>query len=203
VTTVTTVLILIAPGGLVDIKHSSASSLQSVGQQRKVTSDTQLKSQTLSRLHARIQIISQQISTLQAQIAATEATRNARVGQLQKILASHQPGGELRVREGSALPVDGMGFRRTPVGATLSINGAGITLAPASLTIKGVQQIVLQANIIHFKSPLLQLNGGNRSLAGLGDLVTGALAIGPMGIPIASQYVDGHIVTGSTGVLVP
>jgi hypothetical protein len=154
----------------------------------------------LSRLQARLQIVSQQISTLQAQIVSIEATHNARVDQLRQILAN---GNKSPARGGSALPGDRVGFRRTPLGADLSINGASITLAPASLSIKGVGQIVLQANIIHFKSSLLQLNRGSRPLAGLGDLVTGVFATGPMGIPIPSQYVDGHIVTGSTRVLVP
>lgn len=201
--TISTVLILIALGSPVETEHSFASNLRPMDQQRKDPSDVQIRGQALSRLQARIQIVSQQIDTLQAQIAATEATQNAHVNQLQKIVASRQPGGKVQAGEGSALPEGRAGFRPTPIGADLSVNGAGITLAPASISIKGVQQIVLQANIIHFKSPLLQLNDGSSPLAGLGDVVTGVLAPGPMGIPIPNQYVAGYIVTGSTGVLVP
>jgi hypothetical protein len=103
----------------------------------------------------------------------------------------------------SVLPSHSVGFRQTPVGATLSVNGANITLAPASLSLKGVQQIVLQGTVVHFGSSLLQLNEGNRPLAGMGDIVAGTLAYGPTGIPIPNQYLTGYIVTGSTTVLVP
>jgi hypothetical protein len=203
VISMSTVLILITLSGLTEIEHSFASALQSVGQQNEDASSMRLRSQTLSKLQARIEIVSQQISTLQAQIAATEAVDNACADQLQRVLARYQPGNKAQTKKGTALPMDGVGFRQTPIGATFSINGASIALSPASLSIKGVQQIVLEAKIIHFKSPLLQLNEGNRPLAGLRDRVAGVLAYTPMGIPIPDQYLEGHIVTGSTSVLVP
>jgi len=182
----------------------SATSAQSTGQRSKEATGTQLsKSQKLSSLQARIHIISQQITTLQAQIAAMETAHNARVDQLQKILASPQSDQKVLMKKGSALPEHRVGFKQTPLGATLSVNGANITLTPARLSIKGVRQIVLQANSIHLKSPLVQLNEGNRPLAGSGDVVTGVLAYTPMGIPIPNLYQHGLIVTGSTSVLVP
>jgi len=198
------VLILLTRWSPAEMNDPSATSAQSTGQRSKEATGTQLsKSQKLSSLQARIHIISQQITTLQAQIAAMETAHNARVDQLQKILASPQSDQKVLMKKGSALPEHRVGFKQTPLGATLSVNGANITLTPARLSIKGVRQIVLQANSIHLKSPLVQLNEGNRPLAGSGDVVTGVLAYTPMGIPIPNLYQHGLIVTGSTSVLVP
>ena len=198
------VLILLTLWNPTVMDDSSATSAQSMEQRSKEAAGTQLsKSQKLSSLQARIHVISQQITTLQAQIAAMEAAHNVRVNQLQKILASPQSGQKASATKGAALPEHGVGFRQTPLGATLSVNGANITLTPARLSIKGVRQIVLQANSIHLKSPLVQFNEGNRPLAGAGDIVTGVLAYTPMGIPIPNLYLHGLIVTGSTSVLVP
>jgi hypothetical protein len=198
-----TALILITLVGLAGNEFSFASASLRVGQRRSDASSIQLKSEALSRLQARIQIVSQKISTLQAQITAIETTHHARVGQLQAILDSQQPTNKARNIKTSVLPSHSVGFRRTPIGATLSVNGANMSLAPASLSIKGVQQIVLQGAVVHFRSPLLQFNEGNRPVAGVGDIVAGVLALGPTGIPIPNQYLTGHIVTGSTTILVP
>ncbi len=198
-----TVLILMTLAGLVGIELSFTLASERPERRSGGASSVQLRSQMLSRLQARIQIVSQKISTLEAQITAIEKTHDARVSQLQAILESHRPVNKARTTEHFALPRHGIGFRRTPTGATLSANGASVTLAPASLSIKGMQQIILQGTIIHLKSPLLQLNEGNRPLAGAGDSVAGVLACGPTGIPIPNQYLTGQIVTGSTTILVP
>jgi len=198
------VLILITLCGPAEKVDSSASTAQSMEQTSKEATRIQLnRSQTLSSLQARIHIVSQQIVTLQAQIAAIEAAHNARMNQFQKILASPQSDQKVLMKKGSALPEHRVGFKQTPLGATLSVNGANITLTPARLSIKGVRQIGLQANSIHLKSPMVQFNEGNRPLAGAGDVVAGVLAYTPTGIPIPNLYLHGLIVTGSTSVLVP
>ena len=197
------VLILIILCDPAETVNSSASTVSSIGQQNKNADSSQLRSQKLSSLQARIHIVSQQIATLQAQITAIETAHNTRVKQLQKILASPQSSQKTPTKKGSTPPKHSVGFKQTPMSATLSVNGADITLAPGTLSIKGVQQIVLRATIIHLKSSLLRFNNGNRPLAGSGDVVAGTFAHTPTGIPIPNMFLHGLIVTGSPTVLVP
>ena len=149
------VLILITLCGPAEINHALVSTVQSNRPQSHQALHTpRNRSQILSSLQARIHIVEQQITTLQAQIAALEAAHNVRVDPLQKILVSPQSRRKVPTKKGAALPEHSVGFRSTPLESTLSVNGVVITLTPATLSIQGGWQIVLQANIIHLKSQL-------------------------------------------------